>query len=224
MKVEAIFRRRALVGEDVAQLNHALVDKLSKIREIFVDQCDDRLAIFDRGTGESASTNLSPCLVQGVCGGVIYASRIQSMVKDRATSDDSLGLEINLEKIDFVRFSSVVFPKIVHAFGPYRAAIVTDPDQELDDYESVVEASRTSNLDINGRDGVFRFQSANYFDNLLCTRAFGMGATDVAARLAGHFDVVKEFDGGVFFLTADRPVRGTESIEIDASVRRILGL
>lgn len=208
----------------MVELNLELVDKLSKISGFFSDNYFDGMETFDPGKGESASTNLSPCLIPGMSGGVIFASRIPAVVSDRATSDDSLGLKIDLEKIDFLRFSSVVFPEIVRAFGCYRSAVITDVNLYLDDYEEIVEKSRSTALDVDGRDGVFRFNPVNYLDDTLCVRAFALSAAEVAARLRGHCKMVKELDEGVFFLAADRPIFGVESIELDRGVRACLGL
>ncbi|WP_313623356.1 hypothetical protein [Achromobacter sp.] len=79
-------------------------------------------------------------------------------------------------------------------------------------------------MDIDGRDGVFRFNPANFFDNDLCVRAFGMSASEVVSRLAGHCELTKEVDGGAFLLTTDRPIVGVESVEMDIRIRKALGV
>lgn len=222
MKIEAIFRRRAEVGESVAELNSALIEKLSKISGFFSESHEQGGGLFDTGDGESASMNLSPYLTPGMSGGVIFASRISGTVEDWATSDDSLGLKIDLEKIDFMQFSSTVFPEVIRAFDCYRSAVITDVNLYLDDHEEIVEVCRSTLLDVDGRDGVFRFNPVNYFDDELCARAFSLCPAEVVERLKGNCKTVEEFHGGVLFLVVDRPIIGPESLELDRRVRELL--
>lgn len=222
MKIEAVFRRRAEVGESVAELNSALIEKLSKISGFFAENYESGGGVFDPGDGDSASTNLSPYLTPGMSGGVIFASRSPGRVEDKARSDDSLGLKIDLEKIDFMQFSSFVFPEVIRAFDCYRSAVITDVNLYLDDHEGIVEVSRSTPLDVDGRDGVFRFNPANYFDDELCARAFSLRPAEVVARLEGSCKTVEEFHGGVLFLVVDRPIVGPESLELDRRVRELL--
>ncbi len=222
MKIEAIFRRRAEDGERVAELNSALIEKLSKISGFFSENYESGIGMFDPGDGDSASTNLSPYLTPGMSGGVIFASRRPGMVEDKARSDDSLGLKIDLEKIDFMQFSSLLFPEIVRALDCYRSAVITDVDLHLDDHEEIVEVCRSTALDVDGRDGVFRFNPVNYFDDELCARAFSLRPAEVVARLEGHCKTVEQLHGGVFFLVIDRPIVGPESLELHRRVRELL--
>ena len=222
MKVDANFRRRAVADEDVRKLNSTIVSRLSKIDGIFrVDDVARRVG-FDQGTGESAGTNLSPCLIQGVRGGISYASRRLGAVRDHGTSDDFIQLELDLDLIDYLWLVTDVFPAIVEAFGAYRSTIETDEDQMVDDFEKIIELSRLEKKDILSRDGVFRIQSVNYFDDILCKRAFGLGSKEVAARLEEHVYVVREIGDGVFFITSDKPVAGPETLIIDKKIKRLL--
>lgn len=222
MKVDANFRRRASEGEDVRQLNSLVISGLSKIDGFFLNNDAGSRAVFNPGTGESAGANLSMCLAKGVRGSILYASRVPGVIKDKATSDDFIKLELDLGKVDYFWFAVHVFPKIVQIFEAYRASIVTDEDQEIDDFDEIVELSREKKIDIIGRDSVFRIQPVNYFDNTLCIRAFGLGHKEVAARLAGKVCVVEEIGEGVFFVAASAPVFGEETLLLDAKIKNFL--
>lgn len=222
MKVDANFRRRAGAEEDVRKLNSTIVSRLSKIDGIFrVDDIETRV-IFDPGTGESAGANLSPCLIKGIRGGVSYRSRLPGAIKDHGVSDDFIQLELDLELIDYLWFVTDIFPAVVEVFGAYRSTVITDFDQMVDDFDSMVELHRLNKRDIMSRDGVFRIQSVNYFDDILCRRAFGIGYKEVATRLEGHVYVVKEIGDGVFFITSDKPVAGPETLITDKKIKRLL--
>ncbi|WP_434644478.1 hypothetical protein [Achromobacter piechaudii] len=222
MKVDANFRRRAAVGENVQQLNSNVVSKLSKIDGLFSNNDAESRAAFDPGDGESAATNLSMCFRSGIRGSIVYRSRIPGMVADKGTSDDFIALELDLEEVDYFWFATQVFPEIVKIFGAYRSSIVTDLDREIDDFDEIVKLSRSTGLDLMGRDGIFRIDPVNYFDDILCMRAFGIGSREVAARLAGQVDIVEEIGSGVFFVVGSTPVSGDESICLDKRIKKIL--
>ena len=222
MKVSVNIRRRAAADEDVRKLNSIIIARLSKIDGIFRGDDVQLQAVFDPGKGESAGIYLSPFLVEGIRGGVSYASRIPGAVKDHGTSDDFIYLELDLESLNYNWFVTVVFPAIVEVFGAYRSTVVTDLDQRDDDFNKIVELCRLEKKDLKSRDGVFRIQSVNYFDDILCRRAFGIGCKEAAARLEGHVYVVREIGDGVFFITSDKPVVGPETLIIDEKIKRLL--
>jgi hypothetical protein len=146
MQVEARFRRRVPAEEDIFTLNQDLLNQLSKIDGLWAESKPISDAFFDPGSGESASTNLSPCLGSKITGGILYASRYDSFI-DRAISDDSIILEFDSDMVNFKYFSNTIFPLLVKAFSPYRATIITDIDQDLDDFEKIVQEAQDSGLD-----------------------------------------------------------------------------
>lgn len=223
MKVDANFRRRAVADEDVRKLNSIVVSRLSKIDGIFTSEDVELRAVFDPGKGERTGTCLSPFLVKGIRGDISYTSRMPGAVKDHGISDDFVFFELDLELVDYIWFVTVAFPAIVEAFGAYRATVITDMDQADDDFDSIVEQCRLEKKDILSRDGVFRIQSVNYFDDVLCKRAFGIGYKEVAARLEGHVHVVRKIGDGVFFITSDKPVVGPETLIFDEKIKRLTG-
>ena len=71
-----------------------------------------------------------------------------------------------------------VFPQYIKAFGAYRAAL-HDWSVTRSDWPMVVAACEATKKDVNGRDGVFRINAANYFDRELCSRAFGKSPKEI---------------------------------------------
>lgn len=222
MQVEARFRRRAGLGENVAELNARLLGALSQLHGLWADDKTAADANFDAGTGESAAVDLTPCLVASVKGSISYASRLIGAVADRATSDDSIVLQLNSDVIDLGWFSREVFPEVIKAFAPYRAALVTDLDQDLEDFESIVQEVQRTGRDVDGRDTVWRFHSVNYFDDALCLRAFGISASEVVARLEGSIELAKSYASGAFLLITPSVVEGDDAIALDSTVRQKL--
>lgn len=222
MKIKARFRRRASANESIATLNAALVSALSRLDGLVADSATVIRAPLDTGSGESASVDLSPGLIAPISGAISYASRLPRAVVDRATSDDVLVLAFDSDAVDVVRFSSQVFPEIVKIFSPYRAAVVDDLDRELDDHELIVQESQRTGSDVDGRDTVWRFHPVNYFDNVLCLRAFGMNATEVVARLNDLSAVARVLGTGVLVVIGKK--ERTESVKLESEIRKRLGM
>ncbi len=225
MQIEARFRRRAIIaGENISDLNSRLLVRLSKIEGLWMGGQSVTDAYFDMGTGESAATDISPCLISGIKGAFSFASRLPAAIVDKAISDDSITLKFDSDAIDFQWFGNEIFPEIIKAFSPYRAAIVTDLEQDLDDYEDIVEESRCTGHDVDGRDTVFRFYPVNYFDNSLCIRAFGISSDEVVAKLEKSIKHAANIDSGALLLVAESPVVGDDLIVLDGSIRQKLGI
>jgi hypothetical protein len=222
MQIEARFRRRAESGEVISELNSSLLNRLSKIKGLWAESKSVEDVCFDAGNGESAASDLSPCLVNAVNGAISYASRLPAAIKDKATSDDSIILKFDSDEIDFHKFCNDVFPEIIEAFSPYRAVIITDLDQDLDDFEDIVQESQSTGKDIDGRDSVFRIYPVNYFDDEMCKRAFGISSSEVVGKLKSSIDRAEIIAGGALLLVFSEPAAGSELASIDNLVRRFL--
>lgn len=222
MQIEARFRRRAEAAESVIDLNDRVLRGLSGIEGLWKDGRPISDTYFDAGGGESAATDLSPCLAFGIRGAISYASRLPTAIVDKARSDDSLILQLDTDAVDFDFFCRDTFPKIVKILGAYRAAVITDLDQDLDDFEDIVKEAQGTGKDIDGRDTVFRIYPVNYFDNTICFRAFGISASEVVARLAGTIVLADGFQSGALLMVSNEPVIGERLIAIDAQIRQKL--
>ena len=218
MKIEAGFRRRPKVNEEIPVLNRVVLDHLSTIEGLWSKGKSTEDAYFNPGGGDSASTNLSPCLNTGITGGILYAPRYAVEI-DQAMYDDSIILEFDSDKIDFYLLAYNIFPEIVKFFSPYRAAIVTDIDQELDDFEEIVQLSQNTDKSADGRDNVFRLKPVNYFDDLMCTRAFGLTADVMIGRLKESVEHVEKISDGILLIIKSEIVTGKDIIQMDQEVR-----
>jgi hypothetical protein len=222
--VEATFRRRAVAAENVAQHIDQLAKGISQIIGLWNGEALDGLTL-DRGTGESAAADLSTCLVSGVTGAVLYASRMPKSIQDRAMSDDVLTLRVEGDAVEWGDFTRRVFPAVVTVFSPYRASVITDPDQEVLDFDAICDEAERTGRDIDGRDSVFRFWPVNYFDDLLCRRAFGITATELVGRLSGKIESARLVGSGALLLiVGDRIVTGEELVALNVRVREAAGL
>jgi len=219
MDIEIRLRRRVLNGEDIRELNDRVLSCMSGVDNLWIKGKSPADAYFDPGTGESASVDVSPCLTNGVEGAISYASRLSGAIADKARSDDVLTLRVDADSIDYAWFSGVVFRSLIDCFRPYRGAVVTDIDLDLDDFEEVCREAQSTGLDVDGRDTIFRINSANYFDDQMCKRAFGYEAKNLVEKLAGSVELVEHYRDGILILTSRYPVIGEESLAIDGMIK-----
>lgn len=218
MQIEVRFRRRATDGGDVPTLNARIIKALSGLKGFW--RPGDHLPHLDKGEGESASIDLTPCLENGIRGAISYASRLKGGLIDKAISDDVLTLKINAA--DYEWFGQEIFAKIVLAFEPYRAGMISDLDQDLDDFEDIVNESRRTGLDVDGRDTIFRIQPISYFDDILCCRAFCINSDEALGRMSREGIQASKVYSGVLIQANKHPLNGRHLIEFDARVRRAL--
>ncbi|WP_189473085.1 hypothetical protein [Litchfieldella qijiaojingensis] len=222
MNIEARFRRRAVAGENIADLNRVILGRLSKVKGFWADNKALSDAYFDDGKADGAATDLSSCLCSEYKGAISYAPRWEASIVDKAKSDDFVTIAFDSDKVNFKWFINEVFPKIVKAFLPYRAMIVADLDKDLDDFEDICIEAQNTGLDVDGRDTVFRVHPVNYFDNELCLRAFNMSADKVIQRLTGTVNLVEKCEDGVLLYVVDKPAIGDELVALDEKVRQML--
>ena len=222
MQIEARFRRRATATENVVDLHVQLLRSLSGIESLWQKDRSPSEILSDLGDGESAVVDISSCLAFEIQGAVSYASRMPAAIMDKAISDDSLVLLFNLDLVDFKKCCCNIFPEVVRRFSPYRAAVITDLDQDLDDFEEIVREAQKLRKDVDGRDSVFRIQTVNYFDNLMCMRAFGIGAADVVRKLKESIFLAEELQSGAFLVIDAEPAVGDRLLTIDSTIRQNL--
>jgi hypothetical protein len=224
MKIEARFRRRANILESVDDLNCEIISRLSKIDGLWGIEKEIFDVQLNNGRGESAAIDISMCLQLGMRGAISYASRLSKSIFDKAIYDDTLFIQMNTDSIEYKSFSRKSFPEIIKAFGAYRASIVTDLDQDLDDFEDIIEEAQRTNKDVDGRDTVFRIYPVNYFDDLLCGRALELAANQVVEKLMGSIVLAENFQSGVLIIASDEPLVGTELVALNGKIRGLLKL
>lgn len=222
MEVEVRFARRARVEDSVSALNASLIQGLSRLGSIW--RAGAAAPAFDPGVGESASTDLSLALQNGIRGAISFASRFPRAVVDRAISDDIVILYIDSDSVSVTEFCETTFLSICQIFGAYRASVITDVDADLDDYEKIVELSRSSTKDLDGRDAVYRLKPVNFFDEELCSRAFGLSAGEVANALRGFVHAASVVDGGVYIALYRDPLEPSAREADQAEISRVIPL
>ena len=175
----------------------------------------------DIGSELVVSVSLDKQLPAGVKGRLTYALRSQPYLEDDAQFDDTLFIEFAGNKLDYSDLLERVFPAYISAFGAYRATL-HDWSVTRSDWPVVVDACEATGKDVNGRDGVFRINAANYFDQELCVRAFAKTAQQIVECLNGHVHKVAEFEGGVLIIVSDSPLSSDELVGVGGRLKALI--
>jgi hypothetical protein len=219
MVVEVMLRRRATLDEYVPELNTEFVEAFIAVPGFWAAGKRASDAPFDSGTGECATLDLRKSLETGLTGQISYAPRLAGYLSsDIAMVDDFLVIRSNTEKMSYAEFCSRTLPRLVAIFRPYRAAIETDQEVAMADWEIVRTQRPETGKNIDGRDSVFRIWPANFFDDLLCRRSFGIGADEVVRRAAPECERAELLNGGAFLLVTTDLVVGDALNDLHARV------
>ena len=167
------------------------------------------------------SVSLDKFLPKGLKGRIAYSLRSEKYLEDDAQFDDSLFIEFSNAKIDYLDLLKRIFPAYVEAFGAYRAAL-HDWSVTRSDWPAVVAACDATKKDVNGRDGVFRINAANYFDEKLCLRAFGKSPQQIINCLKGHVEEASELAGGVLIVVSYTPLTTSEIATAGERLKELL--
>ncbi len=213
------FRHRPKFSESIGKRHENFLEKLSGLGKPWdlagaVDVPDIK--------GELVvSVSLDKFLPKGIKGRVTYSLRSEKYLEDDAQFDDSLFVEFSYAKIDYSDLLKRIFPAYVHAFGAYRAAL-HDWSVTRNDWPAVVTACDATKKDVNGRDGVFRINAVNYFDEELCLRAFGKSPQHIISCLKGHVEEASELAGGVLIVVSYTPLSTSEITTAGERLKKIL--
>lgn len=162
-------------------------------------------------------------LAKGLKGFVSYQLRAATYLKDNAQYDDILVLEFNPNKIDYALLVFDVFPKLINAFQAYRA-VITSMNLAMEDWQTVVEKVNATGRDVDGRDGVFRISAVNFWDNLLCKRAFGMTPSEIVQRLSVSVPKAAILNDGAYVVSITSISNSGELATLDQHLRGALGI
>ncbi len=165
---------------------------------------------------------LGPALGKGLRGEVSYPLRHKDYLRDIAHHDDSMIIEFDSGGVDFGELTRQVFPQLIEAFGAYRAA-VKDDAVSLEDWPRIAALAKSTGKDVDGRDGVFRIHAVNYFDKMLCMRAFNMEPAELIKRLGGVFDRAEPFLDGVLLVCTKVAPDADELGRIEDTFRTLTG-
>ncbi len=223
MYVDFMLRRRANLDEPSPELNAKFVEQFAAVPGFWGVDKTASDAPFEF-TGESASLDLRTALASGLGGQVLYRARFAGYLsRDIAQSDDFISLRLNTEEADYARFCSATLPRLIEIFKPYRAAAHTDEAVMLADFDITRVQSQKTGRNINGRDSVYRIWPVCFFDDLLCRRAFGIDAAEVAARATPECERAEVLHGGAFLRVTSEVVVGPALDALNARIMARLG-
>jgi len=206
-KYKLEFRRRPNFSESIEDRHNNFLRAVSDLGVPW--GFSDSLKVPPIGSELVTSASLDKLLPVGVKGRISYALRDQKYLEDDAQFDDTLFIEFTASKVDYSDLLKVVFPRYIKAFGSYRSAL-HDWSVTRSDWPLVVEACEATKKDVNGRDGVFRINAANYFDKELCFRAFGKGSRELVDLICDYVEEVREFEDGVLIVISYNPLSADE--------------
>lgn len=145
-----------------------------------------------------------------------YKFRSDKFLLDKAFYDDSLIVELKLDRSSYNEMIRDLLPRLALSFGAYRAQIVPiDYAMEYADSAWNEWAGRSTtnpgyhrlkedkSIDVNGRNNIFTLHPAAFWDEELCFRALGLGAKEVARRLSGMAAHVELIANGVHTVLVD---------------------
>lgn len=221
--IEARFRRRAHAREEAGKLLDGVLDVIDRFSYLWRQPGARQSVELDRGTGESAACDLTPWLVPDVQGALGFASRMSGAIDDDASCDDTLILRFVADEYDFPLFVDEVFPELVKGFSCYRASLVTDTKIAIEDYAELINDASKTDREKDHRFVVSRFYPVDYFDELLCKRAFGLSAKALVKRLKPICERAELIDSGAFLIFTYEILTGDDLRSLDTKARSQLG-
>jgi hypothetical protein len=133
--------------------------------------------------------------------------------RDDFTLDDGLNIRLS-GKVDFRYFVTEVYEKIIKSFGAYYAYISTE---KYDD-ERVPLAEIGAQRD-NLRGGASKICLINYFDEIMCTRTFGVGPSRIGDILSRRGRLVAVDRNGVYFGSGEGSLSSEQERQICIEMR-----
>ncbi|WP_439850326.1 hypothetical protein ACTACG_21560 [Pseudomonas syringae] len=213
------FRHRANASEAIGKRHEAFISAITGLAPPW------NLAKLGALPGIGAelliTVSLDKFLPKGVKGRLTYMLRNEKYLKDDAQYDDTCFIEFDSGKIDLQDFTNEIFTTYIKAFKCYRATL-HDWSITRNDWPVVVETGEKLGKDINCRDGIYRINLINYFDETLCQKAFGMSACEIAKRLKNHAKTATEFESGLLLILEPHILSSNEWKERGDSVKRVL--
>ncbi len=161
-----------------------------------------------RGSFELYFCSITRALPKGVVGRVIYHNPVVK-ADDIGMDDDYFVMDFDPYKAGFTELVDDVLPLLIETFSAYLA--------ELTDDDNYIKGPKVDCHREVGRLGI-----ANFFDKLLCQRAFGMTPAAVAKVLKPHVEVAKTLHGGVYIVMSREPMSARKISEQGKMLRNLL--
>ena len=178
----------------------------------------------DIGAKLRVEVDLTNSLGSGNQGVLSYVLRSDKYLRDESEFDDLMIVGCEFAQPEFEVVVRTVFRLYIEAFTPYRATIILDTQLYGQEWPTIVRLGKDSGKDADGRDGVYRINSVNYFDRELCRRAFGLSPEEIVERLRNKVESVSILLDGVVLIVTSAMVDRETLKGIDAMVRTQLGI
>jgi len=220
-RIKFEFRRRTKPSDDIAQLHETLI---SILRKSHWWKPGTTVSEPDLQRGLEGQVSLTPGLKNGFVGYVAYVYRSSQYTGNTAEFDDRLVLEGDVDSAIYRRAVGDLFPVLIEAFQPYRAAVIQDEDLALDDWDAASEIARESGIDADGRDGIVRFSPVCFYDDELCFRALRISGKELVSRLRDSVEGLRLMNDGVLLVVTSSILDRDRLIALDQMLRTKLAL
>ncbi|MDU8500556.1 hypothetical protein RYB01_15395 [Pseudomonas syringae] len=213
------FRHRAYHGDSIETRHMRFIEEISTLGNGWDLKGLGELP--DIGSELVLSVALDSSLPPGIKGRLSYQYRHEGYLENNAQYDDTLFIEFSSERVDFSDVVKKLFPSYVKAFGCYRATLHNWALTRRD-WPKVLDACEATSKDANGRDGIYRINSVNYFDDALCRLEFNLTPRQIIERLRGGVEIASEFENGILLIYTSHEVAESDLEGINTEVRRLL--
>ena len=224
LNYEIELRYRARANEDFLDRHTGFIEEVKYIDPPWgIKDYQSALTLPEIGDHLSVERDLSSFFGNGISCRAAYVLRNENYLRDDAEFDDHCFFTFNAELVDYEYLVTEVFPTYLKAYTPYRATI-QNYEIATTDWDTIAKICEVSGKDVNGRDGVYRINAANYFDAELCFRAFRLTPERVVEKLNGKVEKVEVFQGGVLIIYTSRYLEPQELLTIDDKIKGWLGI
>ena len=215
-------RRRARVGESHQELHRRFIETMSRYDAPWGYKNHEMPIAPEFGKNLTSVVELRALSGKDRKSYICYLFRSEQYLKDKAQFDDHVIVEFQSKGVDTEVLFEKVFPAYIEAFDCYRATVASR-EIEMAGWDSIVELCNKTGKDVNGRDGVYRINPANFFDRELCRRAFGLTPEQIRKRLEGKVEKVSLLHDGVLIIYSSKLPSSREEYEkIDSELKTLL--
>lgn len=222
-KFELEFRHRPNLNQTIDAKHQEFLLASSKIASPWGLKNISDCVLPEQEDNLTTTIKLNQHLEKTIKGYATYQLRSSHYLEDKAQYDDVLFFEFDSKKINYLDLVSEVIPAYIKAFGAYRAAI-RNMDLALEDWPTVAEITDQTGKDIDGRDGVYRINSVNFWDETLCLRAFKKTPHEILAILSNSGIKSEVINNGVYNICAHEFLDIESLRAIDRAIKKILSV
>lgn len=170
-KFELELRHRPLLNQSIEEKHHTFLEAMQAIPAPWNSISQNDCSLPPQAGSLSTTTQFGRLLGKGFKGHITYALRSDRYIEDRSQYDDGFFIEFSGKTINYPLLVNGTVPALIIAFDAYRAA-VKSVNLSIDDWLDISEIAESTGKDVDGRDGVYRVHAVNFWDSMLCIRAF----------------------------------------------------